>query len=223
MGELVERLSKLDSCAVSDALDRLKRPGVVLGIHSLSVDRRISGRVITVQLGSADGKPSERHLCTAAVDAAKPGDIIVVANEGKTNVSGWGGTLSLGAVQKGVSGIIVDGACRDIDESRHLNLPVYARAAVPLTARGRIIETDWNCPVKLGDVAVNPGDYVLADGSGTVFVSSMDAEEVISVAEEIYEREQKMAAAVRAGHPMANVMGASYENLLNLGDWKDDE
>lgn len=223
MVELVERLSKLDSCAVSDALDRLKRPGVVLGIHSLSVTRRITGRVITVQLGLADGRPSKQHLCTAAVDAAKPGDIIVVANEGRLNVSGWGGTLSLGAVQKGVSGVIVDGACRDIDESRQLNLPVYAKAAVPLTARGRVIETDWNCPVQLGEVVVNPGDYVIADGSGTVFVSSVDAEEVISMAEEIYEREQKMAAAVRIGRPMAEVMGASYENLLNMGELEDDK
>jgi 4-hydroxy-4-methyl-2-oxoglutarate aldolase len=222
MKEFVERLSQLDSCAVSDALDRLNLSGAVLGIHALSVPKRITGQVITVKLGLADGTPSTRHLCTAAVDSARPGEIIVVANEGRLDVSGWGGILSLGAVQKGVSGVIVDGACRDLDESRELDLPVYARAAVPLTARGRVIETDWNVSVQVSGITVSPGDYVIADGSGTVFIPAINAEQIICLAEEIYKKEQTMAAAVRAGHPMAEVMGASYENLLSMGDTNDD-
>lgn len=60
--ELVERLARLDSCALSDALDRLRQSGVVLGLQALTVPRRIAGRVITLQLEKAAGRPSTRHL-----------------------------------------------------------------------------------------------------------------------------------------------------------------
>ncbi len=208
------RLAHLDSCAVSDALDRLHLPGVVLGLHAVSAPRLIAGRVVTVQLESADGRASSRHLGTAAVDASGPGDVIVVAHQGRLDVSGWGGILSLGASVRGVEGVIVDGACRDVDESRALGLPVYARAAVPRTARGRVIETAWNEPVTIGDVTVAPGDLVIADGSGVVFLPASHVAEVLHAAEQIVAREQAMAAAVRAGRPLVEVMGASYETLL---------
>lgn len=211
---LVQRLSSLDTCAVSDALDRLKLTGVVLGLRPLTVLRRVAGRVLTTELGSADGRKSVRHLGTAAVDAAHPGDVIVMAHKGRLDAAGWGGLLSLGAVKKGVAGVIVDGAVRDIDESRELDLPVFARAAVPVTARGRVLEYNWNEKVQVGNVEVSPGDLVLADGSGVVFVAAQQAERVLAAAEEIAARERAMAEGVRAGKPMAEVMGANYENLL---------
>ncbi len=213
--DLVEHLTQLDSCALSDALDRLERLSVVLGLRPVSVPRRIAGRVITVQLEKADGRPSTRHLGTAAIESSGPGDVIVVAHAGRLDVSGWGGLLSLGAVMHGVAGVIVDGACRDVDESRDLDLPVYARTTVPVTARGRVIETAWNEPVTIGDVAVTPGDLVLADGSGIVFLPAAYAEEIIAAAEQIAAREQVMAQALRSGRSITQVMGTSYEELLS--------
>ena len=212
------RLARLDSCAVSDALDRLHLPGVVLGLHAVSVARPLVGRVVTVQLENADGRTSSRHLGTAAVDASGPGDVIVVAHQGRLDVSGWGGILSLGAVTRGIEGIIVDGACRDIDESRMLGLPVYARATGPLTARGRVIETSWNKPITVGDVAVIPGDLVIADGSGVAFLSTAHITEILALAEHIAAREQAMAQAVRAGRPLTEIMGASYEMLVSKSE-----
>ena len=212
--ELIERLTRFDSCVLSDALDRLRLSGVVLGLQSFTVPRRIAGRVITVQLGKADGRSSTRHLGTAAIEASGPGDVIVVAHGGHLNVAGWGGLLSLGAVMRGVEGVIVDGACRDVDESRELGLPVYARAAVPLTARGRVIETAWNEPVTIGDLSVAPGDLVLADGSGVAFLSAAHAGKIIDTAEQIATREQAMAQALRSGRPITEAMGTSYEELF---------
>src|SRR5271166_6786473 len=114
---LVERLRKLDTCAVSDALDQLGLVGSVLGLRPVSIARRIAGRSVTVQLAKANGEVPHRHLCTAAVDASGPDDVIVVAHEGRVDVAGWGGILSLGAVTREIEGVIVDGACRDVDES----------------------------------------------------------------------------------------------------------
>jgi 4-hydroxy-4-methyl-2-oxoglutarate aldolase len=214
---LQQRLAKLDSCAVSDALDRLGGAGVALGLQALTGHARIAGRAVTVQLGPADGHPSARHLCTAAVESAGPGQIIVVSHNGRKDVAGWGGVLSLAARLREIEGVVVDGACRDIDESRAMGLPVYARGAVPTTARSRIIELAWNVPIRICGISVDPGDWVIADGSGVVVVQSSEAAAVIEAAELIVAKEQRMAADLRAGTPVSQVMGTDYERML-LGE-----
>jgi regulator of RNase E activity RraA len=211
---IVERLRRLDTSAVSDALDRLELPGAVSSLRALSQPQRIAGVAITVQLDRADGKAAPRHLCTAAVDACGPDTVIVIAHNGRTDVAGWGGILSLGAVARKVEGVVIDGACRDLDESRELGLPLYGRAAVPVTARGRIVETGWNEPVKIDGCVVCPGDLVIADASGVVFVPKARAADVIEIAEQVAAREKAMTEAVRAGKPLVEVMGMKYEAML---------
>ncbi|TAJ69807.1 MAG: RraA family protein [Phenylobacterium sp.] len=212
--DLLERLRRLDTCSVSDALDKLGLPGAVVGLVPLTIRSRVAGRAVTVKLGAPlDGLP-KRHLGAGAVMASQAGDIIVVEHRGRIDVSGWGGLLSRGAVKKGVGAVIVDGACRDLDESLEFGLPIYARAAVPVTARGRVAEHSFNEPITVGGVAVSPGDLVLADGSGVVFVAAGAAETVLVAAEAIYAREQLMAAAIERGDPIGEVMGADYEDML---------
>lgn len=98
---LAQQLASLDSCAVSDALDKLGLPGVVTGVAAVTVPRRISGRVLTVEIGPVAGAaPGTRHIATAAIEAAAEGDIIVVAAGGRTGAPGWGGILSLAAADR---------------------------------------------------------------------------------------------------------------------------
>lgn len=211
---LVDRLGRLDACSVSDALDLLGLPGALIGLQPLTVRRRVAGRAVTVKLGAPLAGLPKRHLGAGAIMAAERGDIIVVEHRGRLDVSGWGGLLSRGAVMKGVSAVIVDGACRDVDESLELGLPVYARAGVPVTARGRVAEHSFNEPVTVGGVAVSPGDLVLADGSGVVVVAADKAHAVLDAAEAIFAREQLMAADIDRGVPIGEVMGADYEDML---------
>ena len=210
----VERLRKIDSCAVSDALDALELRGTVMGLSTISVLKRIAGRVQTVKLGAASPDIPKKHLCSSAVDAAEPGDVIVVENHTTDIAAGWGGILSTAAAAKGLSGTIVDGPARDADESRDVDYPVFARTATPFTARGRIAEHDWNIEIEVGGVAVHPGDLVLADGSGVVFVPKAHENDILDKAEEIQAKEAAMAAAVKAGKPVSDVMGGDYENML---------
>jgi len=214
MDSLTARLAALDTCAVSDALDKLGLPGAVIGIAALTGPAKVAGRVVTTKLGAPLPGLPKRHLGAGAVMAAKPGDIIVVEHRGRIDVSGWGGLLSRGAVRRGVAAVLVDGACRDIDESRALGLPVFARAAVPVTARGRVAEHSCQEPITFGAVAVKPGDLVIADGSGIVFVDQARAEDILSTAEDIHAREQRMAEAIDAGRAIGEVMSADYEDML---------
>ena len=211
---LVERLAKLDTCAVSDAQDKLGIKGTVVGIPPLYPTERIAGRAVTVRLKTKGAEEATHHLGTAAVGAADPGDIIVIDHRGRTDAAGWGGILSTAAKTKGIAGVIVDGASRDVDEARGLGLPLFARAATALTARGRIIEESTNQPIEIGGVAVLPGDYVIADSSGIVVIPADRAPEVISEAESIVAREAAMARDVMDGKSVAEVMGINYEQML---------
>lgn len=167
-----------------------------------------------MKLGPDDGRASKRHLGTAAVEAAGEGSIIVIDHEGRADVAGWGGILTLAASRRGVAGVVIDGACRDIDEARALDFPVYGRVGVPRTARGRILEQDWDVPVHIAGVEVSPGDLVIADGSGIAFIPAGRAQELIAIAEAVAGKEAAMADAVRAGTPVSEVMAGNYENML---------
>jgi regulator of RNase E activity RraA len=212
--ELIARLRKLDACAVSDALERNDLPPAAVGLVQIGAPRDMTGRVVTVRLGPATSETPKRHLCTAAVDASGPDDVIVVANDGRTDCAGWGGLLSQAASIRGVEGVVVDGACRDVPEALDVDLPVYARAPVAVTARGKVVEHSWGEPVEIVGTTVQSGDLVRADASGVAFIPQADAERVIHAAEEIAARERAMGAALRKGIPVSEVMGSDYETLL---------
>ncbi len=211
----VARLAKLDCCAVSDALDKLKLGGVVTGLAQLSAPRRLAGRAVTMKLGVGSPPPGPvRHLGTAAIESAQPGDVIVVEQRSGVEAGSWGGILSLAAKVRGVAGVVADGPVRDVDEAKGLDFTVYGRSCTARTARGRIVELGTNVPVQVGEAEVHPGDYVIADGSAVIFIPPADIERVLDAAEYIAAREAAMAEALRAGKPVTEVMGANYEHLL---------
>ena len=214
MDQYSERLGRMDSCAVSDALDKLGLPGSVTGIPRVSTDQRIAGRVLTVKLDRAEGRSTTRHLCTAAIEAASPGDIIVCEQRTGLDAACWGGNLTIGAQMRGVAGAIIEGPARDLDESRLLGFPVFARSITGRTARGRIVEVATGEPILVGDVTVAPGDYVIADASSVVFIAQADIARVVEAAETIVKRESLMAQALRDGKRASEVMGANYEHML---------
>ena len=213
--DAVARLSKLDSCAISDALDRLGLKGAALGIRPLWSCPRIAGRTVSVKIKPVGAEKPKQHLGTPAIAAASTGDVIVVDNGGRVDVAAWGGLLSLAAHTKHLSGVIVDGAARDVDESRELQFPVYARAAVAVTARGRVMQESFNQPIQFAGIAVAPGDLVIADHSGVVFIPRAREHEVLAQAETIAAREASMAAAIRSGRSVVEVMESQgYESML---------
>jgi 4-hydroxy-4-methyl-2-oxoglutarate aldolase len=215
MSDEVSRLNRLDSCAISDAMDKLGLRGVVTGIHQYSTQRKIAGRVVTVKLGIDDGRPAAaRHLSTTAIETAQPGDVIVVEQRTGVDAAAWGGNLSLGAKVRGIAGVVCEGPARDIDESRQHDFPVYARDHTCTTARGRLVEVATNERIIVGTVLVSAGDYVLADASAVVFVRGADIARVLETAEMIVEKEKLMAERIRSGTPISKVMGADYEAML---------
>ena len=218
MDDPVKRLLRLDACAVSDAMDKLGLQGGVSGLAQQSGTRRIAGRVVTYRLVPKDEAPKTtgpaRHLGTTAIEAAEPGDIIVVEQRTGIDAGSWGGILSLGAKVRRVAGVIADGPVRDIDEARTYDFPVYCRSLTARTARGRVAEAETNGRVTIGEVVVAAGDYAIADASGIVFIAAADIERLLDAAEAIAGREAAMAKALLAGTPIGQVMNADYEHML---------
>ncbi|TKC90042.1 RraA family protein [Trinickia terrae] len=216
--DIVIRLRRLDCCAVSDALDKLGLPPAVGSLRPLSSARRIAGRVITCQLLKAEDVPKRegpvRHLGTTAVEHAGPDDVIVVEQRTGLQAGSWGGILSLAASSRGIAGVVADGLVRDIDEARTLDFPIYARGGTARTARGRVAEFGTNVNIKIDEVEVSPGDYVIADSSGVAFIPAGEAERVLAAAETIATREALMGKDILAGRPVGEVMGKQYEHML---------
>jgi regulator of RNase E activity RraA len=171
-----------------------------------------------VKLVAKDEAPPQtgapRHLGTTAIEASARGDIIVVEQRTGIDAGCWGGILSMGAKMKGVAGVIADGPARDVDEARELDFPVYSRSVTARTARNRVAEVATDQPVQIGDVTVQPGDYVIADSSGVAFIPAADAARVVAEAETIAMREAAMGKALLTGQPITAVMGANYEKML---------
>jgi regulator of RNase E activity RraA len=153
-------------------------------------------------------------LGTTAIESGGPGDVIVVEQRSGIEAGSWGGILSLAAKVRGIEGVIADGPVRDIDEARAYDLPIYSRGLTARTARGRVAEAATNVDVRIDEITVSPGDYVLADNSAVIFIGKANIEAVLAAAEDIAAREAAMAKALLAGESVGTVMGANYENML---------
>jgi regulator of RNase E activity RraA len=223
---LVQRLRRLDACAVSDALDKLGLQGAVTGLPQRSgPDQgggRIAGRAVTMKVGPGERPPGPPvHLGCNAIASAGPDHVIVVEQRSGVEAGCWGGLLTLGAKVRGVQGVVADGPLRDVDEAIAYAFPIFSRSLTSRTARARVVELGTNVPVTIGagadaggQVTVQPGDYVLADRSAVIFIAAGDIERVLQAAEAIGAKEAAMAKAILAGTPIGEVMGGSYEHML---------
>jgi regulator of RNase E activity RraA len=216
MDSRIARLRALDICDLSDAVDALGLKPAVTGLFQVSAGKPIAGRAVTVKLIAGNAPPSDhpRHLCTSAVEAAGPDDIIAIEQRSGLDAAAWGGILARAAQVRGIAGTIIDGPARDIEESNRIGYSVYARTMTCRTARGRIHEAECQTPISFGDLTLHPGDYVAIDRSGCVVIPAASIDDVLSRAEQIRDRSDDMCIAVYAGVPVSQVMGGNYEHML---------
>lgn len=166
---------------------------------------KVTGQAITVQLSKGDLVDPLR-----ALEMGSEGDVIVV-DAGGENTSVCGGLMGGLAQNRGIRGMIVDGAGRDTDELEDLNWPIWTRSITPRGTHtmfsGRKEELSINVPIACGGVVVNPGDFIVADLMGVVVVPIDTAEEVVRLAQEQADREEATREWVK--------QGKTVEDLLN--------
>ncbi|OGM49820.1 demethylmenaquinone methyltransferase family protein [Aspergillus bombycis] len=203
---ILNRLSALDTNAVSDALDFLQLKGATYGLRPLWDCPKVVGRASTVEVGPKKGTAATAHPFAQVIDAVTTDDRILVIAGGLEGVSCWGDIIANASKVKGIRGTIIDGVCRDIDGSRDVGYPVYGQNVTMISGRRRMVQIGAGTEVQVRGVTVRQDDYVIADTCGTVFIPAEYIETVVELAEKITYRENLMIEDVRAGIPLSEVM-----------------
>lgn len=149
---------------------------------------KILGLAVTVSIPRGSHFP----LFKLGAQQTQRGDVLVVNARGDLGCGLIGGNICRGLKARGVAGIIVDGAVRDEDELRELQLPVYARAVIP-SGGSAYGPGEVNVPIACGGVVVNPGDIVVADHDGVAIVPPAAVDEIL----EKVRKGQESAAALQ--------------------------
>jgi 4-hydroxy-4-methyl-2-oxoglutarate aldolase len=190
------------SCVFADVQ---YRTGVMHSAIKAAFPAKAVGQALTVQLSKGDLVDPLK-----ALEMGHPGDLIVVDAGGDTETSVCGGLMGGLAKNRGIRGMVVDGAGRDTDELRALGWPIWTRAITPRGTHtmfsGRKEELSINVPITCGGVVVRPGDFVVADEIGITVVPSGKAAEVLKLAREQAEREQKTREWVAQGKTVEDLL-----------------
>ena len=199
---------KLSSSIISDVLDGMgiRDQAMDTSIRPVSDDMVIVGKAATMLMTDQyDISKDTFSLQFQAIDALKPGEVMMVCSRGSEAAALWGELLSTAARHRGAVGVIIDGVARDIKLIREMGFPVFAKGINPISSKGRIIAVDRGCPVKIGGVIVHPGDLVVADVDGVVVVPGATAEEVVEKALDVVSREKKTREELKNGAGLYDV------------------
>jgi len=195
----VERAAKLDTTAISDAMDRLGIAGQCLNIKPLDPRFRVTGRAFTILYGPAGTPPG---TVGDYIEDVPPGGVVVLDNGGRENATVWGDILTWVANRRGVAGTVIDGACRDTHLARELGYPIYSRSYSMRTGKDRVQVEAMGGPVNIGDARVNQGDILRGDADGVVAIPQAHEDAILNNAEQIDAAESQIRALVNEGHTL---------------------
>jgi RraA family protein len=163
------------------------------GIHSLWRGAKIAGYARTVWTRSGDNDAIKR-----AVDRCQPGDVLVVNGQGDTTRALVGELIAERLRVRGVVGMIIDGAVRDVTELERIGFGVWARGVSPAGpykyGPGQI-----DVPVAIGGVVVNPGDLIVADDDGVIVIPPSEGVSSLLRGRAVLERETRIRAQILTG------------------------
>jgi 3-hexulose-6-phosphate synthase/6-phospho-3-hexuloisomerase len=194
--EIVEALSQVSSCNVSDAMHR---EGAIHGlIPRINVGTKIVGRALTVKTINGDwAKPVE------AIDRAKEGEILVIDADGGEDAV-WGELASWSAVGRKVKGVVIWGAIRDLDDIMKIPFPAFTRY-VSSNAGDPKGYGEIGGEIEINGRKIRTGDYIIADYSGVVVIPEEEAQEIANRAVDVAERENRVREEIKRGSTLSSV------------------
>ena len=197
-----EMKQKLFSAVIADALDGCGYRDQILrhDIRPLYPDAVAVGRALTVLSVDVYDIPDDPYkLELEAVDALKPGDVMVAQTNGTTRSSLWGELLSTAAEARGAQGAVIDGFTRDSQAIAAMEFPLFVRGIAPYDSKGRSDVIAYNTTIECGGVKVCPGDLVFGDFDGVVVVPQAVEDQVLKAAFEKAAEEKKVREALKNG------------------------
>jgi 3-hexulose-6-phosphate synthase/6-phospho-3-hexuloisomerase len=179
--------------------DAMHRKGAMAGIFSVCGNVKMAGRAVTVHTIAGDwAKPVE------AIDVAKKHEVLVINNDGVTDVAPWGELATWSCKTKGIAGVVIDGAVRDVDDIRAMKFPLFAKAIVPNAGEPKGFG-EINTEIRCAGQYVRPGDWIIGDESGVVVVPQERAYEIARRALEVRKNEERIREEIRRGSTLSEV------------------
>lgn len=196
--EIEKKLTKLDAASINDALK--KRGSVDESIKSIKEGSFICGPAFTAKCC-----PGDMLTALKALEEISEGEVLVIDGGGITKYSLFGDLMARQSKVKKVSGVVVDGAVRDVKGIKEEGLPVFCRSVV--TRAGTAARFgELRVPIVCGGVVVNPGDWIVGDDDGVVVIPKDRVEETINIAEETLKRETIIREAIDKGKSISKIL-----------------
>ena len=181
---------------ISDAMHKM---GAMQDIRPVKFGFHMVGKALTVRTIDGDwAKPIE------AIDKAEKGDVIVVdVNAGKTAI--WGELATRSAKQKNLSGVVIDGTIRDLDDLIKIDFPVFSRYVASNAGEPKGLG-EIGAEIKCGNQIVKTGDWIIGDDSGIVVVPQEIAQEIANRALDVKEHENRIREEIKSGGSLGTVV-----------------
>lgn len=195
--EIRKLLMRVSTPNVSDAMHRAR---AMDGIYPLVRGKKIVGKAVTVSTMDGDWAKT-----VEAINVAGEGDVLVIKCSGDT-AAVWGELATRSCLNRKITGVIIDGAVRDVDDIRELGYPVFAKKEVPNAGEPKGFG-EINVKIICGGVEVNPGDWIIADDNGVMVIPKRRAYEIARRALEVKKSEDRIRGEIEEkGRTLADVV-----------------
>jgi 4-hydroxy-4-methyl-2-oxoglutarate aldolase len=204
---LVQAIGKIQTTTLHESMD--KRGALPHYIRPLWHESKFCGVALTVK-----SRPGDNLMLHKAIALAQPGDVLVVDNDGFLEAGLWGEILTVAAMQKGIVGLVTNGAVRDTLQIRNLGFPVFC-AGISIKGTTKAVPGKINNPITFEGVIVNPGDIVVGDNDGLVVIPPGEADQILAAARAKEKSEAEVIAKIKAGGSTMDLLGfnEAYKRL----------
>jgi len=195
----LEVFQKVSTANISDAMHRSGYLEGIVPRSGVGAGTRMVGRAVTVRTYPGDwAKPVE------AIDVAKEGEVIVI-DCGGTGDAVWGELASQSCLRKKISGVVINGSVRDIEDIKRIGFPVYSRGVKSVAGEPKGFG-EINIPIKISGNLIRQGDYIIGDMDGVVVVPKENAIEIANRAMDVLEKENRIREEIKRGSTLSGVI-----------------
>jgi regulator of RNase E activity RraA len=208
--ELLQRCKAIGTSTWSDALDACGISGVVRGLAQRSGSGRFAGFAVTAResAGALGSFPRTEFGVGKMIAAVGPGQVLMADVSG-AEISTFGGLAALATQKRGAAAVVIDGACRDLEELRATGLWLASRFVTPTTGKTRLKLESIGAEVTIGGIAVRAGDLVVGDDTGIIVVPRGELDRVLAQAERMLATDAEVEKALHAGKSFSEAAAAA--------------
>ena len=226
--ETLEILGRASTASLTTILKRLGVPDAWMPIKPLFAGQTCVGPALTIRtvphrgdigraVAYAEGTQFPGHP-DEAIEAIKPGDVVVLDGRGATSEGLFGDLLTLRIQEMGAAGLASDMCIRDMPKMRERTIPIFALGSA--SPGGTCYNVDYNVPIGCAGALVIPGDIMVGNDDGVVVVPQALADQVCEVAIEFEDHEEFIRMMLSQGHSLRGLYPTGPDMEAQFQEWR---